>query len=232
MCYAGNFFLNPALENTEKSKMKNFLAKLLIPYLVMPFLLSDDVLFSFSVEDTYHEILLSKLPAGKKPSELLKENRKYFYEQNEEKIEFRITPAEEMKDISYLKFMEIPYVFRFLCFHQNDRCSIFLIEKTGSVESIKNYYTSFLKKNKITKQQILKESAKQEKLESGNTIKETYQLIEVYDFFIELYLTTAIFPEDVKKNKKVPLQDSMNIDIRIFSKKYNPGISKEFFLKK
>ncbi|MCS7205214.1 MAG: hypothetical protein NZ853_05915 [Leptospiraceae bacterium] len=177
---------------------------------------------------------VKKIPFGIEPKILESQLNKYLINKAHDRIEFAIEPSQEeenQKQTPILKEMDDPFLIKMKCYFYDNQCRIFQIEKIGNISSIKEYYQNFLKINTIRKENIKKESRKEEVTETRATISETYQLIETQNSIIEVYLTTLKFPEDVKNNPKIPLSDKMNIDVRIYSKNHNHGLSLDYFLK-
>ncbi|MCX7811365.1 MAG: hypothetical protein N2247_10670 [Leptospiraceae bacterium] len=182
----------------------------------------------------YYNEKFDSLPWGKSPQELQNLWNDYFISQNNESIEFAIkAEVKDQETIPILKEFESPYIFRFICFYNNNQCVIFKIEKFGTEEMINEYYKNILKKNQLIQNNLKKSSNNQHTTEAGNKILEQYELYETDQYIIQAYISRMEFPEDVKKQKTngITIENLSDIDLRIYSKKYNPGLNLDFFIK-
>ncbi|GIX42116.1 MAG: hypothetical protein KatS3mg129_1849 [Leptospiraceae bacterium] len=185
------------------------------------------------ITNIYKNYNIDSLPWGKSPEELKSLWQEYFINQSSDSIEFSIkAEIKNQKEIPVLKDLESPYMFRFICYFNNNQCVIFKIERFGTADDINKYYENFINTNSITKIHLKKESTNEHLSEAGNKIKEKYELYETENYIIQLYLSHLEFPDDLNQTtKNFTLEDNSDIDIRIYSKKYNPGINLDFFIK-
>ncbi len=183
------------------------------------------------IKTFYQSLNLDLLPWGISPSELKKQYKEYIIKETEQFLELGIkAEVKDQKQIPVLNELEPPLIFRLICDYNNNQCVIFRIEKIGTEKEIENYYNDFIKNNNIKEIDLKKEKSNEYITDAGNTIKEKYKLFETKDYIIEVYLTNMIFPEDIKDSKEIVLEENSDIDIRIYSKKYNPYINLDFFI--
>jgi len=186
------------------------------------------------LKSLYNNYDINSLPWGQNPSKLQTDWQEYFIERKQDSIEFAIkAEVKDQKEIPILKELNSPYIFRFICYFNDNQCIIFKIEKFGSEKTINEYYKNFITTNMLNKNHLKKDSQKNYQSKAGNKIIEKYELYETDSYIIEVYLTNMIYPDDIKSKleENVSLEENSDIDIRIYSKKYNPGINLDFFIK-
>ncbi len=183
------------------------------------------------VKTFYHTAKLDLLPWGISPTELKNQYKDFLINETEQYIELGIkAELKDQKQIPILKELESPLIFRLICDHFNNQCVIFRIEKLATQQEIEIYYDNFIKNNNIIDTDLKNQQFKEYTTDAGNTIKENYKLFETKNYIIEVYITHMIFPEDIHNSKSYPIEENSDIDIRIYSKKYNPNLNLDFFI--
>lgn len=196
------------------------------------------LLFSFCdqkvdlIKNSYHNLQIDSLPWGTSPNEIKNQLKDYLIKETDQFIELGIkAELKDQKQIPVLKELDSPLIFRLICDYFNNQCVIFRVEKVGTQKEIETYYNNFIKNNNIINTDLKKEKSKEDITEAGNTIKENYKLIETKNYIIEVYITHMIFPDDIHNSKNNSInEENSDIDIRIYSKKYNPDINLDFFI--
>ncbi len=219
---------------TKPIKLNNYLEILLkIAFILLYFGSFCNVLEQKDfLKEIYHSLIIKDLPWGISPEKLEKKLKNYFINKTNQEIEFVI--KEEIKnqnDFPILKDVDSPYIFRFICYYTDNKCVIYKIEKLGTEKEIEKYWENFIKLNNINNNMLKNQNFNEYYSESGNYIKETYNLYETIEYIIQVYITKIHYPEDIKNQKDFTLTENADIDIRIYAKKYNPGINIDFFLK-